>query len=62
MPITWRREYMLECEDCVGILMLDDVDTPYKNPTPKAFKRIAIKTGWKIKGNKCWCPECQKEE
>ncbi len=65
MPVTFRREYYLECERfdelCNEVLMLDQADLSYKRPTPKSFKRLAVKVGWKIEGNKCWCPTCKKK-
>lgn len=63
MPITWRYEYMLVCDgECGTELILDNIDIRgnLKRPTSKTFKRIAIKDGWKIEGNKCWCPKCKK--
>ena len=60
MPVTWRREFYLECDgkDCNATLMLDDMDTPFKNPTVKTFRRVAEKSGWRIDRNNCWCPDC----
>lgn len=62
MPVTWRREYLCECDKCLRHLMLDDVDTKFKNPTPKTYKRIAKKYGWEIMGNNCLCPNCKGVE
>lgn len=57
--ITWRQEYLLECDICADSLILDNIDAPrIKRPTPKTFKRIALKEGWKIEGDRCWCPKC----
>jgi len=43
------------------LLILDNIGIPFKNPTSKTFRRIAKRIGWEIKGNKCWCPRCERK-
>lgn len=66
--ITFRHELYLECDGngeygngCTENLCLDDIDVLFKHPTAKSFIRIAIKIGWKIDKNECYCPYCKKQ-
>ena len=58
MPVTFRHEFLCECDKCCKILELDEMDTKTKHPTPRTFKPIAEKNGWHIWGNNCFCSEC----
>ena len=58
MPITFRHEFLCECDMCSEILELDEMDTNTKHPTPRTFKPIAKKMGWHIWGNNCLCATC----
>jgi len=64
MPVTYRRELLLECDnqdsleyDCHRELMLDQLDAR----TKAGMEKYARRRGWVIQGNMCLCPHCSSK-